>query len=205
MAERILIVAPSWVGDAILSEPLVAVLRDDRSRIRSSTCSPRPGVPRSTHACAASARSSRAPFVTVSSVCSGGERWRASSASRGYTALFVLPNSFKSALIPWLAGIPRRIGYGGARRLLLTEARRCRPQRLAAARRPLRGAGCAQGRWVPTPSTPTLVADAANASAAMRALTLSTPGRSQSSVRVPIWAGETLAGRAFRRSRAAPA
>src|SRR6266705_1480951 len=28
MAERILIVAPSWVGDAILSEPLVAVLRE---------------------------------------------------------------------------------------------------------------------------------------------------------------------------------
>jgi len=28
MAERILIIAPSWVGDAILSEPLVAVLRE---------------------------------------------------------------------------------------------------------------------------------------------------------------------------------
>ena len=27
-AERILIVAPSWVGDAILSEPLVGLLRD---------------------------------------------------------------------------------------------------------------------------------------------------------------------------------
>src|SRR3979411_593852 len=28
MPERILIVAPSWVGDAILSEPLIAVLRE---------------------------------------------------------------------------------------------------------------------------------------------------------------------------------
>ena len=26
--ERILIVAPAWIGDAILSEPLVAVVRD---------------------------------------------------------------------------------------------------------------------------------------------------------------------------------
>ena len=28
MTERLLVVAPSWVGDAILSEPLVALLRD---------------------------------------------------------------------------------------------------------------------------------------------------------------------------------
>src|SRR5205823_14731711 len=28
MPERILIVAPSWVGDAVLSEPLVALLRE---------------------------------------------------------------------------------------------------------------------------------------------------------------------------------
>jgi ADP-heptose:LPS heptosyltransferase len=28
MSERILIVAPSWVGDAILSEPLIALLRE---------------------------------------------------------------------------------------------------------------------------------------------------------------------------------
>ena len=28
MNERILVVAPSWVGDAILSEPLIALLRE---------------------------------------------------------------------------------------------------------------------------------------------------------------------------------
>jgi heptosyltransferase-2 len=30
MAERILVVAPSWVGDAILSEPLLALLREPK-------------------------------------------------------------------------------------------------------------------------------------------------------------------------------
>src|SRR5687767_4119881 len=36
-----------------------------------------------------------------------------------YDAALILPNSFRSAFEAWMAGIPRRIGYG--RRLLLTD------------------------------------------------------------------------------------
>ena len=44
-----------------------------------------------------------------------GERWRLSRslARRGYDRAIVLPNSWKSALIPFLAGIPQRAGYVG--------------------------------------------------------------------------------------------
>ncbi|MET0204677.1 MAG: hypothetical protein ABW276_10225, partial [Casimicrobiaceae bacterium] len=39
--ERILIVAPSWVGDAILSEPLIALLRQPYEHPRIYVVAPR--------------------------------------------------------------------------------------------------------------------------------------------------------------------
>lgn len=41
----------------------------------------------------------------------------------------VLPNSLETALVPWLAGIPRRVGYRQGRPLLLTDGLRARPGR----------------------------------------------------------------------------
>jgi heptosyltransferase-2 len=47
-----------------------------------------------------------------------GARWRLARtlAKRGYDRAVVLPNSWKSALVPFLAGIPRRTGYVGEMR-----------------------------------------------------------------------------------------
>jgi heptosyltransferase-2 len=175
MAERILIVAPSWVGDAILSESLVAVLRDEPLEDPLVDVLAPPW-------CAPVYARMRGIVEIIASPFRHGElgigRRRAFAReirSRGYTCCFVLPNSFKSALIPWLAGIPRRIGYGGeARRPLLTEVRRREGKTLQRLADRYVALAVPRGHLIPTPTAPVLVPNAANAAAAMRALTLST-------------------------------
>jgi heptosyltransferase-2 len=61
---------------------------------------------------------------------SGGEFWLAQKIRKQRFELAVIfPNSFHSAVIPFLAGIPQRVGYHGHwRRLLLTESFPCDPR-----------------------------------------------------------------------------
>ena len=174
MAERILIVAPSWVGDAILSEPLVAVLREPLGEPIVDVLAP--------PWCAPVYARMRGIGRIVENPLGHGElglgRRRALAReirARAYTYAFILPNSFKSALIPWFAGIPRRIGYAGeGRRALLTETRRLDPKAFPRLVDRFVALAVPKGRLIPTPPAPVLVPNAANAAAAMRALKLST-------------------------------
>ena len=66
--------------------------------------------------------------VIVFPFAHGGLQWTARRAMaarlRGrFDAAYVCPNSLKSALIPWWAGIPKRVGYSGESRLLLLNQR----------------------------------------------------------------------------------
>jgi heptosyltransferase-2 len=174
MAERILIVAPSWVGDAILSEPLVAVLREPFAEPFVDVLAPPWCAP-------VYARMRGVGHIIENPLGHGelGLKRRRELArevrSREYTRAFILPNSFKSALIPWFAGIPRRIGYAAeGRRALLTEARRLDPKALPRLVDRFVALVVPKGRLIPTPPAPVLVPNASNAFAAMRALTLST-------------------------------
>lgn len=53
------------------------------------------------------------------------KRWRLARelAGRNYDAVYVLPNSLKSALLPFMAGIPKRIGFTGESRVGLINVR----------------------------------------------------------------------------------
>jgi heptosyltransferase-2 len=174
LPERILIVAPSWVGDAILAEPLVAVLREPFEVPAIDVLAP--------PWCAAAFARMRGVDRVIESPFRHGELGLARRRvlarelrARSYTHAFVLPNSFKSALVPWLARIPRRIGYAGeARRALLTDARRLDRRALPRLVDRFVALAVPMGRLIPTPPAPVLVPDLANAGAAARALGLST-------------------------------
>jgi len=174
MAERILIVAPSWIGDAILSEPLLAILREPLQEPTVDVLAPPWCAP-------VYARMRGVRHIIENPVghreLRFGERRALARALRGngYARALVLPNSFKSALIPWLARIPRRVGYvGEARGMLLTDARRLDSKALPRLVDRFVALAAQPGELVPTPAAPVLVPDVVNAAEATRALGLST-------------------------------
>ncbi len=170
--ERILIVSPSWVGDAILSEPLVALLREPYEDpivdvLVHSWCAPVYARMRGIR------RIIESPFGHGKLDLAGRRRFALGLRNEGYSHAFVLPNSWKSALVPYFARIPKRVGYvGEARYGLLTDARgldrKAKPrlvERFAALAVP-------KGGLVPMAPSPVLVPDTVNRANAMRALHL---------------------------------
>ena len=122
--DRVLVVAPSWVGDAILSEPLFARIRGAGVETPIDVIAPPWCGP-------VYARMRGIGRIIDSPAAHGEFAWRRRRqlgielrAAR-YTHAYVLPNTWKSALVPWFARVPHRIGYRGeARYRLLTDARR---------------------------------------------------------------------------------
>ncbi|MDE2358892.1 MAG: lipopolysaccharide heptosyltransferase II [Betaproteobacteria bacterium] len=170
--DRALVIAPSWVGDAILSEPLIARLRETAMTapvdvVAPPWCGPvyarMRGVGRVIEAAAG-----HGSFALSERRRLGRELRQAR-----YTHAYVLPNTWKSALVPWFARIPARIGFvGEARYGLLTDARRLDAR--AMPRLVTRYASLAMpgGTPVPVPTAPVLIPDRANLAAAMAALGL---------------------------------
>ena len=120
---RILVIAPSWIGDAVLAQPLFKRLHERHADLTLDVL-----APAWTHALFA-----RMPEIhaTIASPFAHGElalkrRYVLARelAAQRYEQAIVLPNSFKSALVPWFAGIPLRTGFvGEARWGLLNDAR----------------------------------------------------------------------------------
>ena len=174
MDERILIVAPSWIGDAILSEPLLAILREPLQEPTVDVLVPPWCAP--VYARMRGVRNLVENPIGHRELRLHDRRKLARTLrGNGYTRALVLPNSFKSALIPWMARIPRRIGYvGEARGMLLTDARRLDVKALPRLVDRFVALAAQQGELVPTAAAPVLVPDTANAAEAIRVLGLST-------------------------------
>ena len=119
----LLIVGPSWLGDAVMMGALIQRLKAERPDRRIAVLTPPllkdlaqrlPGVDETI----------ANPFAH--GALELGERARFGRSLKGrFEAAIVLPHSWKSALVPFFAGIPQRIGFvGEARYGLLSDARR---------------------------------------------------------------------------------
>ena len=120
---KILIIAPSWVGDTVMAQPLFMRLKQRFPDSRIDVYAPYWVAP-------VLARMPQVNEIILNPFGHGQlrlfERLRAARKLRaaGYDQAIVLPNSFKSALIPFLAGIPQRTGFVGEKRYgLLNDAR----------------------------------------------------------------------------------
>ncbi len=118
---RILIVAPNWIGDALLAQPLLARLHARRAGVVLDALAPEWVAP-------ALARMPEIDAVVATTLGHGelalGARWRLARLlrARRYDEAIVLPNSWKAALVPYLADVPRRVGFVGEARYGLLNA-----------------------------------------------------------------------------------
>ncbi len=122
---RSLIIAPQWIGDAVMTEPLMRRLRARGERL---TVGALPWVAPVYRAMPQVDEVVEFPFQH------GGLQFKARRALAAQLAgrfdnAYVLPNSLKSALLPFMANIPRRIGYMGEARIGLLTHRLRNPSR----------------------------------------------------------------------------
>ena len=136
---RILIVAPNWLGDSIMAQPLLSLLH-----ARSGAAIDVIAVP------AVAPVFRRMPEVSrvIEADFRHGSldlkaRWKLGRSLRvnesgqaQYAQSYVLPNSWKSALVPFFADVAVRVGYAGEARAGLLDVRHKNPQK-GAAREPM--------------------------------------------------------------------
>ena len=120
-----LLIAPQWIGDAVMTEPLLRVLAQ---RGETMSVAAMPWVAPIYRAMPHVDEVIELPFPR------GGLHWGArrnlASQWRGrFERAYVGPNSWKSALLPWIAGIPVRVGYHGEARWGLLNQRLPNPEK----------------------------------------------------------------------------
>lgn len=124
MTLKILIIAPAWVGDMVMAQSLFRQLKYQSPACHIDVLAP-------AWVCPIAERMSEIHTAMPLDLGHGQlglkKRYQIGKqlVDKGYQQVYVLPNSFKSALIPYWANIPVRIGFVGELRYpLLNKARR---------------------------------------------------------------------------------
>lgn len=123
-----LIHAPAWVGDAVMAHSLLQLLKAEQPDARITVLAPK-------SVAAVVARMAEVDTLIELNFPRGGLQWRQrrelAAELKAYRCdkALILPRTFKTALIPWFADIPERVGFAGElRSWLLTDARQRLPR-----------------------------------------------------------------------------
>jgi heptosyltransferase-2 len=160
---KVLIVAPAWVGDMVMAHCLVQVLAATRSGVEIHLLAPPSTAP-------LGLRMAEVASVRTFEVGHGelglGKRNREGRVLRleAFDQAIVLPNSFKSAWIPFRARIPVRTGWLGESRYgVLNDRRRLDRERLPLMIEQFMALGLPSDATLPDPyPLPRLAVDEAN-------------------------------------------
>jgi len=121
--KRYLIVGPSWVGDMVMAQSLFKTLKQREPAAEIDVIAPQWSVP----VIERMPEVRRGIGLPIGHGEFGlGERRAIGHGLRGgqYDHALILPRSFKSALVPWFAKVPKRTGYRGEMRFgLLNDIR----------------------------------------------------------------------------------
>lgn len=121
---KYLIIGPAWVGDMVMAQTLFRLLKQRDSACQIDVLAPAwthpllNRMPEITHAIVSPFKRGELAFFKRRAL---GKRL----SDGGYTQAIILPNSWKSALVPFFAGIKIRTGWVGECRYgLLNDGRR---------------------------------------------------------------------------------
>jgi len=127
---KILVIAPSWVGDTILVQPMLMRLKQRHPDAQIDVLAP-PWTAALLRQMPEIHKGIINPFPHGALKLLARYRLGKHLRSTYYDQAIVLPNSFKSALVPFFAKIPLRTGFTGEMRYgLLNDARKLDKQHL---------------------------------------------------------------------------
>lgn len=160
--EKILVIGPAWVGDMVMAQSLLKVLRSASPAALIDVVGPPWSLP--VVARMPEVRRGIALDVAHGALALGvRRRLGLELRAEGYTRALVLPRSFKSALVPFFARIAQRTGFATEMRsLLLNDRRMLDRSRLDQTVKRFIALGLAPGAPLPEPPAPQLRIDADN-------------------------------------------
>ncbi|WP_458525168.1 lipopolysaccharide heptosyltransferase II [Onishia taeanensis] len=120
--ERILVVGPSWVGDMVMAQSLLMTLKARHPSCTLGVVAPGWSLPILERM--AEVDEALALEVGHGEFGFAARRELAGRLKGRFDRAIVLPRSWKSAMVPFLARIPKRLGFTGEQRLWLLNERR---------------------------------------------------------------------------------